>query len=273
MYRPAVPLLVLSLLAASSGSAVAGTSACWFENGAVVAPAAIGGVSGDFVIDLSAPRTLLHETAAQTAGFADTELSLPVRLAGQRTAATAVTVRDLDYRSVGFSTPITGVIGADVLDRYVIVLDFAPCRLELRSRGASPRPSGRALAVTMVGGTPTVQAAASNGLRGVSGPFALDTASAGGVRARGAADAPRQKPAGTLRGLSLDGVLRQDVPAVVAGDLPDGVVGAIGASVLSAYRLTLDPGASRLWLSPPRVAPKVALGTAQEKGPGVSAEP
>jgi hypothetical protein len=102
----------------------------------------------------------------------------------------------------------------------------------------------------MVGGVPTILAAASNGLQGVSGPFALDTASAGGVRARGAADGPRQKPAGTLRGLSLDGALRQGLPAVVAGDLPDGVVGAIGVQVLAAYRLRLDPKALRLWLTP-----------------------
>ncbi|CAN5309124.1 hypothetical protein BH10PSE4_BH10PSE4_14230 [soil metagenome] len=255
MRSPALSLLVLSLLVAGGEVARAGETACWFENGAVVAPAAIGGVSGDFVIDLSAPHTLLHETAAQTAGLTDTALSLPVRVAGQKTEATAVSVRDLDYRGVGFSTPINGVIGADVLDRYVLILDFAPCRLQLRPRNSPPRRSGRALAVTMVGGTPTVSAAASDGLRGVSGPFALDTASAGGVRARGAADAPRQKPAGTLRGLSLDGELRQDVSAVVAGDLPDGVVGAIGASVLSAYRLTLDPAALRLWLSPSVVAP------------------
>jgi hypothetical protein len=124
------------------------------------------------------------------------------------------------------------------------------------------RPGG--LPVTMVGGTPTILAAASNGLKGVSGPFALDTASAGGVRTRGAADGPRQKPAGTLRGLSLDGTLRQDLPAVVAGDLPDGVVGAIGVQVLAAYRLRLDPKALRLWLTP--VFRRLASGT-KEKGP------
>jgi hypothetical protein len=254
MRRPA-PLLALSLLAVSGGPALAGQTACWFENGAVVVPAAIGGVTGDYVLDLSAPRTLLHETAAQAAGYADTALSLPVRLAGQRSPAGPVTVRDLDYRSVGFFTPITGVIGADILDRYVLTLDFAPCRLTLetpRRDGTGrrrARPAG-ALAVAMVGGVPTVLAAASDGLRGVSGPFALDTASRGGVRARGAADGPRQKPAGTLRALSLGGVLRQDVPTVVAGELPDGVVGAIGADVLAGYRLRLDPRALRLWLIP-----------------------
>jgi hypothetical protein len=248
--RRSAPLLALSLLAASGGPALAGQTACWFENGAVVVPAAIGEVAGDYVLDLSAPHTLLHETAAQRAGFAETALSLPVRLAGQRTAAAPVAVQDLDYRGVGFFTPIAGVIGADILDRYVVTLDFAPCRLTLEPLTRRGEPPPGALAVAMVGGVPTVLAAASDGLRGVSGPFALDTASRGGVRARGAADAPRQKPAGTLRGLSLDGVLRQDVPAVVAGALPDGVVGAIGVEVLAAYRLRLDPGAGRLWLMP-----------------------
>jgi hypothetical protein len=265
MHR-SVSLLVLGVLTAGGAPALAGETACWFENGAVIVPAAIGEVSGDYVLDLSAPRTLLHETAAQRAGFADTALSLPVRLAGQATGQTPVAVVDLDYRSVGFSTPIVGVIGADVLDHYVLTLDFAPCRVRLEALGPSADLPGGALPVTMVGGVPTVAGAASDGLRGVSGPFALDTASQGGVRARGAADAPRQKPAGVLPALSLDGVVRQDLPAVVAGDLPPGVVGAIGVQVLAAYHLKLDPKTLRLWLTPSAEA-------AKEKGPGVSAEP
>jgi len=249
--RCAAPLLFLTLLAAHGGPAAAGETACWFENGAVVAPAAVGGVAGDYVIDLSAPHTLLHRDVAQGAGFTDTALSLPVRLAGQTVEAAPIAVQSLDYRAVGFSTPIVGVIGADILDRYTLTLDFSPCRLRL-DRPGEVSLDGRkgGLPVTMVGGTPTILAAASDGLTGVSGPFALDTASAGGVRARGAADGPRQKPAGTLSGLSLAGTLRQDLPAVVAGDLPDGVVGAIGVQVLAAYRLRLDPKALRLWLTP-----------------------
>jgi hypothetical protein len=274
--RRSASLLVLGLSVASGGCALAGETGCWFENGAVVVPAAIGEVSGDYVLDLSAPRTLLHETAAQRAGFAGSALSLPVRVAGQMTDATLVTVVDLDYRSVGFSTPIAGVIGADVLDRYVLTLDFAPCRLSLEALGSNAGGSnarapgggrrGGVMTVTMVGGVPTVAGAASDGVGGVSGPFALDTASQGGVRARGPADAPRQKPAGILPALSLGGVVRQDVPAVVAGDLPPGVVGAIGVQVLAAYRLRLDPRALRLWLLP-------SEGPDKEKGPGVSAEP
>jgi hypothetical protein len=269
--RRVAPLLFLSLLVMRGGPAVAGETACWFENGAVVAPAAIGDMAGDYVIDLSAPRTLLHNTAAQRGGYAETALILPVRVAGQQAPATAVTVEDLDYRGVGFSTPITGVIGADILDRYVVTLDFDPCRLRLERPGTPHGPEKGAIRVVMVGGVPTIPAAASDGLTGVSGPFALDTASGGGVRARGAADGPRQKPAGTLRGLSLNGTLRQDLPAVVAGDLPAGVVGALGVQVLAAYRLRLDPKALRLWLTP--VPVPVSGEAGREKGPGVTAEP
>lgn len=267
--RRVAPLLFLSLLAARGGPAVAGETACWFENGAVVAPAAIGGIAGDYVIDLSAPRTLLHIDVAQGQGYAD-GAGLPVRLAGQKIETAPIVVQSLDYRAVGFSTPIVGVIGADILDRYTVTLDFSPCRLRLERPGAFQGDQDGGLPVTMVGGTPTIVAAASDGLRGVSGPFALDTASAGGVRARGAADGPRQKPAGILRGLSLNGTLRQGVPAVVAGDLPDGVVGAIGVQVLAAYRLRLDPKAQRLWLTP---VPAPQEETRKEKGPGVTAEP
>ncbi|WP_165184642.1 hypothetical protein [Caulobacter soli] len=253
--RRVVPLLILSLLATRGGPAMAeergaGQTACWFENGAVVAPAAIGGIAGDYVIDLSAPHTLLHVDVAQGAGFTDTALTLPVRVAGRKVDAAPIAVQNLDYRAVGFSTPIMGVIGADILGRYGLALDFSPCRLRLERPGRVRGGWKGGLPVTIVGGVPTVLAAASNGLHGISGPFALDTASAGGVRARGAADGPRQKPVGTLSGLSLNGALRQDLPAVVAGDLPAGVVGAIGVRVLAGYRLRLDPTALRLWLTP-----------------------
>ncbi len=267
--RRLAPLLFLSLAATPAGSAVAGETACWFENGAVVAPAAIGDMAGDFVIDLSAPRTLLHNTTAERGGYAGTALTLPVVVAGQQASGTSVSIEDLDYRGVGFLTPIIGVIGADILDRYIVTLDFAPCRLRLEPLGSMPSHDRGAIRVVMVGGVPTIPAAASDGLTAVSGPFALDTASGGGVRARGAVDGPRQKPAGTLRGLSLNGTLRQNLPAVVAGGLPDGVVGAFGVEVLSAYHLRLDPQALRLWLTP--VLPPQETG--KEKGPGVTAEP
>ena len=95
--RRAAPLLLLTLLAAP---AMAGETACWFENGAVVAPAAIGGIAGDYVIDLSAPRTLLHVDVAQGAGFVETALTLPVRLAGQSVDAAPIAVQSPSRRSM-----------------------------------------------------------------------------------------------------------------------------------------------------------------------------
>ncbi|MBO9711244.1 MAG: hypothetical protein J7521_23870, partial [Caulobacter sp.] len=179
--RRVASLLILSLLAARGGPAWAGSqrageTACWFENGAVVAPAAIDGIAGDYVIDLSAPHTLLHIDIAQRAGFTETALVLPVRLAGRRVDAALITVQSLDYRAVGFSTPIVGIIGADILDRYKVTLDFSPCRLRLERPGSPLRGRKGGLPVTMVDGVPTVVAAASDGFRGLSGPFALDTA-------------------------------------------------------------------------------------------------
>jgi hypothetical protein len=271
--RRVASLLLLGLLVARGDPASAGETGCWFENGAVVAPAAIGAIAGDYVIDLSAPRTLLHVDVAMAAGHVDTTLTLPVRLAGQTVEGAPVTVQSLDYRAVGFSTPIVGVIGADILNGFALTLDFSPCRLRLETPGTALKGRKGGLPVTMVGGVPTIPAAASDGLSGLAGPFALDTASNGGVRARGAANGPRQKPAGTLRGLSMDRTLRQNVPAVVAGALPDGVAGAIGVRVLAGYRLSLDPKALRLWLTPVAASTKDDEKSGKEKGPGVTAEP
>ncbi len=104
--RRAASLLILSLPAAWSAPPGPVRPAAGSENGAVVAPAAIGGIAGGYVIDLSAPRTLLHLDVAWGAGLVEPGQTLPVRLAGQTVEAAPITVQSLDYRAVGFSTPI-----------------------------------------------------------------------------------------------------------------------------------------------------------------------
>lgn len=263
--RRLAPLLILVLSTTVGGRARAGETACWFENGAVVAPAALGDMSGDFVIDFSAPQTLLHNTKAQAGGFAQTDLTLPVLLAGKRLAPLAVRVVDLDIRGLGFRTPIAGVIGADVLGRYAVSLDFAPCRLRLERTGGRRKAGGWTLSTRDIGGLPTIHATATDGAHAVTGDFAIDTASRAGVRAAAAStdtDPPRRDEApGLLRALSVDGRLFEHPSAVVTGELPPGVVGAIGTDILAHFRLRLDPIAGRLWLTP------------KEKGPGVAARP
>jgi len=68
--RSSLALFALLALAAAT-PARAGAAACWFENGVVVVPAEVMGVSGDYILDTATPHTLLAETQAQTAGFAD----------------------------------------------------------------------------------------------------------------------------------------------------------------------------------------------------------
>lgn len=241
----------------ATAHAAAGTT-CWFENGAVVAPAEIGGVSGDWLIDPSAPRTLLHETRAQMEGLPAT-FTAPAHLAGQRLAAVEVTVADLDDRAPGFVTPIAGVIGADVLARFVVDLDFAPCRLRL-SRGRAPAfGRGRAMALQTIAGVPAVRAAVSDDRTARAGLFALDWGSRAAVRVRDGTLRPavadldptlRNRAPARLRALSFDGVLYEERSASLAPDLPPELAGALGTDFWSRWRIRLDLAHDRLLLAP-----------------------
>src|SRR5689334_19922059 len=173
--RRRVPFLGLCLTLSVVGSARAGESACWFENGAVIVPAVIADMAGDYVIDLSAPRTLLHETKAQMAGILEPELTLPVEIAGLKAPAVSVKVADLDARGLGFVTPIAGVIGMDVLSGHSVEIDFARCRVRIDQPWKARRQV--VLAVEMVEGLPTIAAAVSDGPTALRGAFAIDTAS------------------------------------------------------------------------------------------------
>jgi hypothetical protein len=106
---------------------------CWFENGEVVTAAQVGGITGDFILDLNAPHTLLHDTQAQTAGVAAREAKLSVVLAGLRRDLD-VSIVDLDARALGFPTPIAGVLGQDVLGGRAMRVSLVPCRLWLLER-------------------------------------------------------------------------------------------------------------------------------------------
>lgn len=255
--RPAA-LIAGMILSAVSVRAEAGEAACWFENGAVVAPGEIAGIAGDWLIDPSAPRTLLHETRAEMEGLPRAFVAAG-RLAGRRLAPVAVTVVDLDDRAPGFVTPITGVIGADVLARYTVDLSFSPCRLTLW-RGRPP-PFGRAgvLPLTVVAGTPGVRAAVSDDRRARAGLFAVDWGSRATVRVRNArlepsTDAPGPTPRSLaparLRALSAEGVLYERPDAAIGGDLDPALTGALGTGFWSSWRLRLDISGRRLLYKP-----------------------
>ena len=85
---------VLLAILASGQAAWAGETACWYEQGVIVAPASIDGLAGDYILDTGAPRTLLHETKAQGAGLTETSLHGPVRIAGLSLQGQAFSVAD-----------------------------------------------------------------------------------------------------------------------------------------------------------------------------------
>lgn len=259
MYRraPLALACALTALLAASGAS-AGETACWFENGAVVVPAEIGGVAGDWLLDPSAPHTLLHETRAEMEGLPGT-FTAGGQLAGQRLEGVPVTVADLDDRAPGFFTPIAGVIGADVLERFVVDLQFAPCRVRF-SRGRAPAfGPARALSVQRIDGVPAVRAAISDDRTARWGLFAVDWSSRATVRVRDGALRPvvadldptgRNAAPARLRGLSVDGVLYEEQSAALAPALPAELTGALGTDFWSRWRIRLDLAHDRMLLAP-----------------------
>jgi hypothetical protein len=254
--RRRVPFLALSLALTFAGAARAGETACWFENGAIIAPAVIADMAGDYVIDLSAPRTLLHETRAQMAGIIEPELTLSVEVAGLKAPAVSVKVADLDARGAGFVTPIAGVIGMDVLAGHSVEIDFAACRVLIDRPWRARRQV--VLPVVVVDGLPTIEAAVSDGPMALRGAFAIDTASLAMARlsTRGAAATgkldltARHKAPAHLRALSIGGVLAENVPASLADDLPEGVAGTLGTGFWARHRLRLAADARTLSVAP-----------------------
>lgn len=253
ILRPAFAALA-AFYGLSPGDARAGEAACWFEGGQLVAPASVLGVTGDFVIDTGAPRTLLHETRAQAAGWTATKLAGDVRFAGLRWRGRAVDVADLDARNIAMPTPIAGVIGADLLSAYVVDVRFAPCRLALWPAARAPRKAA-AVSLPMRGrtGPGMVTAAVSDGTSARRGGFVVATGQDLAVRlADAAASVPSaERPQELYRGgigaarltaLSFGDAVQTEVLAGLLRpeEEPPGALGAIGAPAMAAHAWRFD---------------------------------
>jgi len=257
------PALILSaLLALAAGPAAAGEAACWFENRVIVVGAEVMGVPGDYILDTATAHTVLGDSQAQTAGFAETALTGEVRLAGVVASGRPVAVEAIDLRTGALPTPIAGIIGADVLRGYVLDVSFAPCRVALRPAGQAPRfGPAQALPLTWVAGRPVTRASVSDGARALTGGFSpatgADTAvrlSDAVARAPGAAKPKELYPYGVLRprlrALSFAGALSENLPAGLIPAEDPAIAGQIGAPLLARYRLRFDFPAGKLLLRP-----------------------
>jgi len=256
--------LALALFAAPAltpAAAQAGETACWYEQGVLVAPAAVAGIAGDYILDTGSPVTQLHETKAQAAGLAQASLVGDVRLAGLTLHGRPVAVADLDSRTWLFPTPIAGVIGADILGDYVVDVSFAPCQVAIRPlREAPPFAADTALPLARVDGAATAFAAVSDGPRAFGGPFVVATGADASVRfdpafasvvgnAKPADLLPGGERRARLRAASFAGSLFENLDAGLA-PVDARAAGIIGAPLLSHWRVRFDFPRARLLLAP-----------------------
>ncbi|MBS0335010.1 MAG: hypothetical protein JSS35_19745 [Proteobacteria bacterium] len=267
--RPVIPLCVLLALVCAA-PARAGAARCWYENRVVVVGAEVMGVTGDFILDPATPQTQLADSQAEAAGFAETALTGPVRLAGVTVREAPVAVRTLDLRTGALPTPVAGVIGADVLKGFILDVDFRPCRIRLSRPGrAPPFHSLRTLQLAWVAGRPVVRAAVSDGPHTASGGFSVGVGADTEVRvsdaaaaAPGAAKPKEAYPYGVLRprlrAFSFAGGLVENLPSGLVAAEDPALVGQIGAPILSRFRLRLDLAGNRLMLAAPLKARKGA---------------
>ena len=231
---------------------MAGLARCWIDKGALVASASFGDIAGDFLIDLSAPVSQLHNTRAELAGLEAPVVRRDLMIAGKRINGVDMAVVDLDARTRAFDTSINGVLGADVLGRFAVDIETSPCRIRLSRAKARRFRGGLRLPVTVVDGRPLVGATISDGVGVENGLFAIDT----GRWATGVVDArlsrtpsvePGQPPAPIrLRALELGGHLFEQAPASIEAAHDGRAAGSIGMAVWSSWRLRLDMTAG--WL-------------------------
>ena len=254
------PLVLALAAAALPVAAHAGETACWFEQGVIVAPASIDGLAGDYILDTGSAVTQLHETKAQGAGLVEPDQRGPVRIAGLTLPDRPFVIVDLDARTYAFPTPIAGVIGADLLSAYVVEVSFAPCKVAIYPRGQAPRVRAavRALPLRLAGGVATARAAVADGPRALAGDFVISTGSDTAVRVSeslasvpGAAKPQDLLPYGEtraqLRAASFAGTLFENLPSGLADTEADGI---IGAPLLARWRLRFDFPGGKLLLAP-----------------------
>lgn len=255
-----LPCSVLAALAATP--AHAGEIACRFEAGALVVPAVVAGIGGDYILDTGAAQTTLHNTKAEAEGIAATELVGDVRLAGMRVRALPLKVADLDARTWNLPTPAGGVIGTDALKGFVLDVAYAPCRVRLSLPGSEPRFAGRTLELDWDLGRPTAPASVSDDAHEISGRFVIATGANVPVRladdlaqAPGAVRPNELYPEGVwlarLPQVEFAGAMGRDVAAGLMK--PEGeAVGLLGGYILAHFRLRFDFPAGRLVVAPGR---------------------
>lgn len=263
----------MALLAGRATAAPTDWTACRISQGVLVVPAQAAGLTGQFVLDTGTPRSVLDATQASLANLDSdaTEARVAVRVAGRRLAHVDMAISALDARTYLQPTPITGVLGADVLAGQVLEVEPAPCRFRIGARRTLTGPVLARLPVRMIEGAPYVVAGVSDGSKARTGamrvatgvgPVSLDPAAA---RMAGAPAGGGGELIAPLRALSLGPLLVEGPDAAVAKDARPGVLGEIGEPVWARYGFQLDLRRGVLTLFAPQTKEPAGSGPA---GPG-----
>lgn len=236
----------------------AGESACWYEQGVIVAPASIAGAAGDYILDTGSPVTVMHETRAQGEGFTELARRGAVRVAGLTLPDRPFVVADLDARTWAFPTPIAGVIGADLLAGYVVDVSFNPCRVAIYPLRRAPAfHAVTSLPLEHGAGVALAQAAVSDGPEALRGRFVVSTGADTAIRLSerlaavpGAPKPDQILPYGearaSLRAASFAGALFENLDGGLVKEAGS-ASGVIGAPLLSRWRsLRFDFARGRL---------------------------
>lgn len=219
--------------------ASAGEARCWLDHGAVVVSAAYGAIADDFMLDLSRPRSVLHDTVAHAHDITGDATRAPLQLAGESLGVVGMAVANLDAQTRRFDTSVAGVIGLDALEAFDITLDLrrGDCRLRMtRGRGA-PRAA-----------FPSLNATISDGRSVQAGLFAIDTAEASShvLNSSLAQALPEGGAPVRLRAVVASGSLYEQVEAAPADTAPaEGLQGALGTAIWAGGKLEIRGEAVR----------------------------
>ena len=264
------------------------------DGGIVVLRGSIAGHPLDLIVDSGADGTVLN--AARLAELGLTAVGAFAIGAGGGDATAryvrhvtlalpGVTLRDQTVAGIDFSAlegsfgrRIDGVLGFDFLSRFVVELDYRHARIRLHDPARFHRDDAGAIAITLDGAAPWLDAAiAVPGRPQLVGHFAIDTGCACQVAlttpftdANHLLDAVATEPgrefagaggktetvSGEITALRLGGVTIDHPTADFSRDHtgatadPD-YAGLIGAGVFRNFVLVLDYAGGRMWLDPP----------------------
>lgn len=258
----------------------------------VIVPVRINGLQpSSFLLDTGTDTSLVDAARAEQLGLARNEPaqaegqggkilanlvgSIKLEMPGLRVAPNTLAAVPLDSLSAAMGGPVQGLLGTDILTRFVVEIDYARMVLRFYAPGSYRYTGhGAKFGLTMIGGIPYVRARVVVPGRGQKeGKFAIDSGFSGAIEISGAfVDAHRLSPSsffktipwssetiggaveeilGRTEGFRLGPYTLAEPIVAIRAKVP-GADGAIGGEILRRFTVILDFPQNRLILEPNR---------------------